>query len=147
VQQATHWQLVGAEAYSVKAGLFANISILLLAVLNILIDALSLNVNAVLLEQHVGGVVGVLHFHSGVAGDIDNFRNFFGIVGAEFAHAPVHVEGGVGLGLAVGDAQLLGSRLGGESFGVDAVEVALAEEELGQARMLERSFLLHGRHY
>jgi hypothetical protein len=101
-------------------------------------------VHSALLFNDTSSVVSVLNLHSGEARDIDGVLDAHATV--LLAESHVHIEGLVGLALAVAHAELLTIGLSSEGLGVDAVHVALAEEELGQRELLKEGLLKSG-HY
>ena len=93
------------------------------------LDASDVHCLMVLSADLSRSVVRVLHFHSGVGRSVDRSR---GILLFARANCHVHFEAGVHLILAILDAGLLGWALCCELLDIDAVEVAAAEEQLGE---------------
>ena len=119
----------------VVEGFGTDSGIILAQVGSVVVDHGSLDVRALLAANSVCGVVAVLNFHLSVARNIDVLMVVFVSL-----HTPlnfhVKLEGLVGLLLTIGDAEFLAVTLGDKGVTVDAVEVALTEEQLRETRLL-----------
>ena len=91
----------------------------------------------------VARVTAMLDFHTCIVAEVDVLTPRF-LLGKVILHTHIHVESGVGLGLAVLHALDFVVVLGHGILEFDAIGLALLEEQLRQSVLLERSFLIVG---
>ena len=107
--------------------------LLFLVLISRFVDCFYRHVDTTSQIQFTLGVVAMLDLHSGIGRDVDYLVERVLVCLHALLDEHVHVKGLVGLFLTVADTKLFGLTFGSKSITVNAVQVALAEEQIGEA--------------